>query len=206
LSYIYFEGFEDIFEKLLIQENTKTNPPPDDSDNPDPTEEPKGRIHNPENWTFIPKPPTPPSDKRKPRKRKPFASPGSKNSSGKNAEEIALNWLEKQSSLEIVRGLSSNLNPLIVNSNDGARRDIAYKEKGSDVIRHLEVKSFESGTIYFSKAEYDFGFDEKNKNTYDIALVKGKNVEIFKAPYTKPNFKPEPETYKISFDFKVKDE
>lgn len=205
LSYIYFEGFEDIFEKLLIQENTKTNPPPDDSDNPDPTEEPKGRIHNPENWTFIPKPPTPPSDKRKPRKRKPFASPGSKNSSGKSAEEIALNWLEKQSSLEIVRGLSSNLNPLIVNSNDGARRDIAYKEKGSDVIRHLEVKSFESGTIYFSKAEYDFGSDEKNKNTYDIALVKGKNVEIFKAPYTKPNFKPEPETYKISFDFKVEE-
>lgn len=214
LSYAYFEGFEDLFESLLIQENSKTNPPTDDSDNPnstdgsdnpDSTGDPEGRIHNPEDWTLIPKVSKTPSGGRKPRKRKPFATPGSKNSSGKKAEEVALNWIEKQSNLEIVRGLSSNLNSLIVNGNDGARRDIAYKEKGSDVIRHLEVKSFESGTIHFSKAEYDFGSDEKNKNTYDIALVKGNSVEILKAPYTKPKFIPEPETYMISFDFEVKD-
>ena len=206
LSYSYFEGFEEIFENLLIQENTKTNPSPNASDNTDSTEEPKGRIYNPEDWTIISKAPPTPSSKRKPRKRKPFASPGSKNSSGKSAEEITLNWLEKQSNLEVVRGLSSNLNSLIVNSNDGARRDIEYKEKGSDVVRHLEVKSFESGAIYFSKAEYDFGSNEKNRNTYDIALVKGNDVSILKAPYTKPDFNPDPETYKIIFEFKIKGE
>lgn len=196
LTYTYFEGFESIFEKKLIQENTR-NTPPDHTVKPEPKKRPTGHVYSPEGWKVkLLKGKTLKGGPRG--KRKPFARSGSLNESGKSAEEIALEWLEDQDEYEIVHKWSSNLNKLIVNGHDDKHRDLDYKKKGEDTVRYLEVKSFKSGMIHFSKEEYDFATQEndgKNKAIYDIALVDGDNVALIPHPFLNKDFTPEPESY-----------
>ncbi|MBW4968849.1 DUF3883 domain-containing protein [Croceibacter atlanticus] len=53
--------------------------------------------------------------------------------------------------------------------------DIQYTAEDG-AVKYVEVKSFDSGSFYLSKSEYDFGLS--NKENYEIWLVKDKNIII----------------------------
>ena len=59
-----------------------------------------------------------------------------------------------------------------------------------------------SDTILMSKNEYDFARD--NAKLYDLAIVKGNNITILKAPFANPDsqLSPIPETYSITMRIK----
>jgi len=58
---------------------------------------------------------------------------------------------------------------------EGLHYDIRYTSETGDV-KYVEVKTFDYGSFHLSKSEYDFGL--KNKENYEIWLVKDKNIII----------------------------
>ena len=133
-----------------------------------------------------------------------YTSEREKHKAGLLAEQKVLAYLKHhKETFANVEGYSRNLKQ---NDGDDSRHyDIEYSIITDGIIgekRFLEVKSMSSDTILMSKNEYDFARD--NAKLYDLAIVKGNNITILKAPFANPDsqLSPIPETYSITMRIK----
>ncbi|RZK13234.1 MAG: DUF3883 domain-containing protein [Flavobacterium sp.] len=83
--------------------------------------------------------------------------------------------------------------------NDGLHYDIRYVDE-EGLMKFVEVKSFDRGSFYLSKYEYDFG--KANKEDYEIWLVKDKSIIIpIRDFYINPKYELMTNEYLVYLDF-----
>lgn len=86
---------------------------------------------------------------------------------------------------------------------EGLHYDLRYSNKDG-IVKYVEVKTFDNGRFILSKAEYDFGLD--NKENYEIWLVKNKHQVIpIKDFFFNNKYKPIASEYDVYLDFKLEE-
>lgn len=112
---------------------------------------------------------------------------------GNEAEDKVLAALSAENSLyEVGSIFSEHLNPNA--GNDAQGYDLEYRLKGESIYRCLEIKNFTGQSIIVSRHEYETARSEIYKNRYDVALVKGNKIHIWKNAFSDES------KYKVTFD------
>lgn len=128
-----------------------------------------------------------------------------KKRAGQKAEDLVLQALKSSDEYEVGMIFSQYLAPKNGQSGDDHKGyDLEYRRKGESLYRCLEIKNCPSGReVLLTSNEYDASQKPENRNRYDIALVTGNCVSIWKNALTDPSsFTLLPEGYKVKFKIK----
>jgi hypothetical protein len=105
---------------------------------------------------------------------------------GDSAEEIVYDYLVENNFKNVDQ---------VAKDNEGLQCDIRYLDNKGN-IKFVEVKSFDSGMFYLSRAEYIFG--KKEQDNYEIWLVKDKEIIIpIKDFFTNEKYRLSPSEYEV---------
>ena len=77
---------------------------------------------------------------------------------------------------------SMHLNP--ESGNDAQGYDMTYKRKDESNYRYLEIKSCIGNSIIVSKHEYDVARSKECRDLYDVALVSGNRIQIWRNAFS----------------------
>lgn len=192
-SLLYFENcIEDL--KLLVQnQSQKTEPQVLIIANP-----PAGSAQN---KAFAFPAALVPSEKLKYRqapassgtKKKPYFHNGDHNDKlkqlGNSSEDFVMRYLEQNNYTNIYKATEDN---------EGLHYDIRFTDENGN-IKFIEVKTFNNGTFYLSREEYEFG--RANQQDYEIWLVNNGNI-IFpiKDFFTNAKYLPVPNQFIVYLD------
>ena len=100
---------------------------------------------------------------------------------------------------------SKHLNP--ESDNDAQGYDLTYRRKGDLIFRCLEIKNCVGNSIIVSKHEYDVARSKEYRNLYDVALVSGNKILIWKNAFSdESKYTKSSDDYTINFKLNPIDE
>ncbi|MEO8254668.1 MAG: DUF3883 domain-containing protein, partial [Flavobacterium sp.] len=126
-------------------------------------------------------------------KKKPYFHNGDHNDKlkqlGNSSEDFVMTYLEQHNYSNIYKATEDN---------EGLHYDIRFTdEKGN--IKFIEVKTFNNGTFYLSREEYEFG--RANQKDYEIWLVNnGSIIFPIKDFFTNAKYLPVPNQFIVYLD------
>lgn len=102
---------------------------------------------------------------------------------GNLAEDTVLKaFSSPDSKYEIGIIYSKHLNPK--SDNDAQGYDLTYRRKGDLIFRCLEIKNCVGNSIIVSRHEYDVARSKEYSNLYDVALVSGNKIQIWRNAFS----------------------
>ena len=109
------------------------------------------------------------------------------------------------SNYEIGEIYSKHLNP--ESGNDAQGYDMTYKRKGESIFRCLEIKNCVGSSIIVSKHEYDVARSKEYRDLYDVALVSGNKIQIWRNAFSdETKYTKSSDDYTITFKINPIDE
>lgn len=119
---------------------------------------------------------------------------------GNRAEDTVLKaFSSPDSNYEIGIIYSKHLNP--ESDNDAQGYDMTYRRKGDSIFRCLEIKNCVGNSIIVSRHEYDVARSEKYRDLYDVALVYGNRIQIWRNAFSdESKYTKSSEDYTITFN------
>lgn len=187
-SLLYFDGNEDYFVKLKAKYESRVtgNDEKNSDDNSTDVENDKQPLKisivdarkKPEST-----PNEHPNHKRGKGKTKRKLTDSELTEIGNAAEDAVLKALRAPNSgYDVGNIYSEHLNPDSGNNAQGY--DLEYKRKEDSIYRCLEIKHFTGGSIIVSRHEYSIARSEKYRGLYDVALVNGNEIQIWKNAFS----------------------
>lgn len=127
---------------------------------------------------------------------------------GNRAEDIVLKaFCSQDSEFEIGIIYSKHLNP--ESGNDAQGYDMTYRRKSDpySTYRYLEIKNFVGNSIIVSRHEYEVAHSEACKGLYDVALVSGNKIQIWRNAFSdETKYTKSSDDYTITFKVSPIDE
>lgn len=118
---------------------------------------------------------------------------------GNRAEDtVKKAFSSPDSNYEIGEIYSKHLNP--ESGNDAQGYDMTYKRKGESIFRCLEIKNCIGNSIIVSRHEYDVARSKEYRDLYDVALVSGNKIQIWRNAFSdETKYTISSDDYTISF-------
>ena len=127
---------------------------------------------------------------------------------GNRAEDIVMKaFSSPESDYEIGIIYSKHLNP--ETGNDAQGYDMTYRHKSNpdSTYRYLEIKNFVGNSIIVSRHEYEVAKSESCKGLYDVALVSGNRIQIWRNAFSdETKYTKSSDDYTITFKVSTIDE